>query len=698
MKKEILKVPKGIRYMSEWGSYSDGYGLEKYPFPHMVNKQITGCGFTEYCLSNDLDVIVCSPRKILLENKEDQHQGEVFYFKNEFSEIEQVNFDQDISGVVNVKMAKESIFQEVEANDEPDPEVVTNRYTDLKRQLLDYMSYRRSVKKPIKILVTYDSFHLVRDFIENSLHFVMDAFYIVVDEFQSVFTDSRFKSDTELGFLSNLVGINKLCFVSATPMLDRYLEQLQEFRDLPYYEFDWKSEDEARVIKPAITVRASKSLIADAKEVVNSYLDGKFECYNYTDPLGRVCKIESKEAVLYFNSVKNICDIIKKCKLTPENTNVLCSTSVENQRQVKKAFRTSCGSKVGGIGTVPKKGEQHKMFTLCTRTVYLGADFYSTNARSFIFSDPNIDCLAVDISLDLPQILGRQRLNINPWKNRATLFYTVTRKSKQLTKEFFDAKVKEKQDLTGTLIYAADKLLEDPIAREAVLTKYEIAAKSTHYSSDYLAIDHGPEGELIPVLNNLVMVAEMRAFDIQQVDYKDRFSVFNSLMADLQVSTDSKLDDFLAEFDSRIRFTDKLEYLCNLAITEGMDNILPFLNHIPLSFRNYIVILGPERCKALEYRNQYLDSEIKRILNNQDIDLSKEIYTKFEVGNKYPLSEIKDYLIDLYSRAGYKSTAKATDLGNYFNVKPVNIIAVDIDGKKKKVRAFEILSIKEKGR
>ena len=694
MKKEILKVPKGIRYMSEWGSYSDGYGLEKYPFPHMVNKQITGCGFTEYCLSNDLDVIVCSPRKILLENKEDQHQGEVFYFKNEFSEVEQVNFDQDISGVVNVKMAKESIFQEVDANDEPDPEVVTNRYTDLKRRLLDYMSYRRSIKKPIKILVTYDSFHLVRDFIENSLHFVMDAFYIVVDEFQSVFTDSRFKSDTELGFLSNLVGINKLCFVSATPMLDRYLEQLQEFRDLPYYEFDWKSEDEARVIKPVITVRASKSLIADAKEVVSSYLDSKFECYNYTDPLGRVCKIESKEAVLYFNSVKNICDIIKKCKLTPENTNVLCSTSVENQRQVKKAFKTSCGSKVGGIGTVPKKGEQHKMFTLCTRTVYLGADFYSTNARSFIFSDPNIDCLAVDISLDLPQILGRQRLNINPWKNRATLFYTVTRKSKQLTKEFFDAKVKEKQDLTGTLIYAANKLLEDPIAREAVLTKYEIAAKSTHYSSDYLAIDHGPEGELIPVLNNLVMVAEMRAFDIQQVDYKDRFSVFNSLMVDSQISTDSKLDDFLAEFDSRIRFTDKLEYLCNLAIAEGMDNIMPLLNHIPLSFRNYIIILGPERCRALEYRNQYLDSEIKRILNNQDIDLSKEIYKSFEVGKKYSLSEIKTFLSDLYSRVGYVSTAKATDLEKYFDLRPTQL-TLDIDGVKKKVGAFEILSRKE---
>lgn len=68
------------------------------------------------------------------------------------------------------------------------------------------------------------------------------------------------------------------------------------------------------------------------------------------------------------------------------------------------------------------------MFTLCTRTVYLGADFYSTCARSFIFSDANIDCLSVDISLDLPQILGRQRLDCNPWKNCAELYYKLNTK------------------------------------------------------------------------------------------------------------------------------------------------------------------------------------------------------------------------------------------------------------------------------
>ena len=80
MKKEILVVPKGIRYISEWSSSEDGYSLKNYQYPHIVNKQLTGCGFTEYCLTCNQDVIVCSPRRILLENKEDQHTWEVVFF------------------------------------------------------------------------------------------------------------------------------------------------------------------------------------------------------------------------------------------------------------------------------------------------------------------------------------------------------------------------------------------------------------------------------------------------------------------------------------------------------------------------------------------------------------------------------------------------------------------------------------------
>ena len=43
MKKQKIIVPKDVRYISEWKDYR----LEDYNFPHILNKVLTGCGFTE---------------------------------------------------------------------------------------------------------------------------------------------------------------------------------------------------------------------------------------------------------------------------------------------------------------------------------------------------------------------------------------------------------------------------------------------------------------------------------------------------------------------------------------------------------------------------------------------------------------------------------------------------------------------------
>lgn len=69
------------------------------------------------------------------------------------------------------------------------------------------------------------------------------------------------------------------------------------------------------------------------------------------------------------------------------------------------------------------------MFTFCTSTVYIGADFYSTNAYSYIFANPRISSMTVDVSVDLQQIIGRQRLEENPFRNSATLYFN-TRESR----------------------------------------------------------------------------------------------------------------------------------------------------------------------------------------------------------------------------------------------------------------------------
>ena len=70
-----IKVPKGVRYINQW----EGFRLPDEP--SIIDKQITGCGFTEYCLTNSDNVILCSPRKILLENKAEQHKDTVLYAK-----------------------------------------------------------------------------------------------------------------------------------------------------------------------------------------------------------------------------------------------------------------------------------------------------------------------------------------------------------------------------------------------------------------------------------------------------------------------------------------------------------------------------------------------------------------------------------------------------------------------------------------
>ena len=87
MNKEIQKVPFGIKYISEWADYV-------MPIGHcIVDKGITGCGYTEMCLTNNLDVILCSPRKLLLENKAEQHKDDknILYLVNDLNEKSDIN-------------------------------------------------------------------------------------------------------------------------------------------------------------------------------------------------------------------------------------------------------------------------------------------------------------------------------------------------------------------------------------------------------------------------------------------------------------------------------------------------------------------------------------------------------------------------------------------------------------------------------
>jgi len=680
MNKITLIVPNEVRYISEWDAVDNNPIKDLLPkdSSYIMNKTITGCGFTEYWITNNYPVILCSPRLVLLENKEDQHKDmeNLLYLRNEYDTFE--SFDKDISkdDEKGISSSKDKTTDEIKKAEE------YTRY--LKKKIRDHVDYCyfRLHKSP-KFLVTYDSFRRIKEELGESI----SNYKIIVDEFQSIFCDARFKSDTENTFLSNLQGLKNVCYLSATPMIDKYLEMLPEFKDLPYYELDWSTKNPGRVIKPYLKTKmlsAKKSLVGEVERIINTYKSGQFEKLTRQLEDGTFEEVYSKEAVIYVNSVKNICDIIRRCELTIENTNVLCSDDAENEKKIKSAFRKSdptIAKDVKCIGKVPKEGEPHKQFTLCTRTVYLGADFYSTNARSFIFSDANIDCLSVDITLDLPQILGRQRLDENPWKNRAELYYKLNTEEK--TPEEFNKYLTEKVNRTNKLLEGFNKM--EPGSRHEFAIQSQRDARRSNYRYNYLAVDEHGGSDLVPVFNKLMMVSEMRAFDVQQVDYKDRFSVFTSLS---KLTNIEDVNNHLNKIYSFTYLPDKLRYLCSL--DENM--ALSCLPHLPESFNNYYTVLGPSRMKALRFDTTDMKREYEKILSNQEIDIKPYILEEFKINEIVSKSKAKERLKKVYESVGYAKTPRAVDLGDYFIIKNCMITNKETG---KRDNCYEILAIKE---
>ena len=160
-----IVVPRGIRYISNWSDY------RIFPYNHIVDKQIPGCGFTEFCIRNDQNLVLCSPRKLLLENKYDQHKDEVFYVISNYEEQvidKDLNKTEKQSGDPFKEIIKEKKEKEKRKREKADKEKQKKEYYEkLQNDIHKYIQRRNSERKSFKILVTYDSFYLVKNILLN---------------------------------------------------------------------------------------------------------------------------------------------------------------------------------------------------------------------------------------------------------------------------------------------------------------------------------------------------------------------------------------------------------------------------------------------------------------------------------------------------------------------------------------------------
>ena len=610
-----IPVPsdRNIKYISEWSEYT-------LPKGHcIVDKGVTGCGYTEYCLINKSPIVLCSPRKLLLENKRDQHKNDIniLYLENDITDIKSIH--------------------------------------NLKTKIRNHIFLCDEENLPVKFMVTYDSSHYIIDILKK-LDLLKD-FRFIVDEFQSIFLDSYFKSEVEFDFVEYLQDCPDVLYLSATPMLDKYLEKIDAFRDLPYYQLNW---DSTGIVENIVIQRKfTAALSTECVKIINKYLSGKFPS-TFTSE-GKI--VFSTEAVFYFNSVSDIIRVINKIGLTSDQVNIICANDSDNQNKLRKIGHY--------IGKIPLRGEKNKVFTFCTKSAYIGADFYSDCASTYIFADPNIKSLALDISLDLPQIVGRQRNRSNPFKNNIVIFYRTIRKGEIQDRALFDLEQENRRAATKELLDLYNTATAEQKTQYFQKLKNDI--KTSKYENDFVGISK-KTGQ--PVYNSFIDIANERSWEVSQVDYQDKISVtkaLKQLTGNISVYRDDLEKEIQSFLDNKFYktgiFKYKMKIYCEFMDEHKEDKEVSDSLYYKIKdprFRKYYNFYGTSGCSSLRYEEKNL--ELGMIDSSKESELSKSIHNKFKAEYRYTLKEIKFILQDLYRDLGITSTAKASDLGKYFDL------------------------------
>ena len=593
----MILVPEGTQYLSELVGKELPDGL-----PHGIfNKSICDCGATTLALTDEHKTIICSPRVRLIDNKHQQHPETLVVKKG-------VGYDE----------------------------------------ITDYL---RTSDIP-KILVTYDSLPRVIECIQDT-----SDWRVVIDEFHFLLLDSSFKSETEFKTLECLKQMPYVTYLSATPLLDKYICEIEQFKDLPYTELKWEKSRRIKVNR----VKAGRPIDA-ALAIVKRYMQGQFPSVTVDG-----AKYVSSECVIFLNSVTNIVNIIKKSGLKASDVNIIVADTDGNAKMVAKLGNDF------KIGTIPMKGENHKMVTLCTSTAYAGCDFYSTCASTYVICSSNMACTSVDIGTELQQIAGRQRLPENKFRDMLTFIYSTSVLDQD--EETFNRLISDKVNLTNATVQSFNELpdiVKNKLKRDTVKLQ-----KLMQYGEDYTMYDEKLDKL---VFNKMAYLYEKFAYELQNI-YANGINVKEELVTNgFELSGDEK---YIAHFNEQVScvikrdsFRNRMKRYCE---TQEQPLVLSLIEETDDRIKLYYQELGAERCKALGYKESAMRNEVA--LRNKIKSIKMLLSQVFFPSMSVTTEQIKRELAIIYTKLGIKKAAVASDLKKYgYEMKPAKVV---VDGVRK---------------
>lgn len=590
----VRYVPENVEFLAKW----DGFELPK----GILNKGVTGCGATSVAIEDEHKTIICSPRINLIKNKVGQHKGLL------------------------------GVFGDVK-NDE-------------------IMAYLEKTETP-KIMVTYDSMPRLAKLIDDK-----SDWRVVVDEYQYLLIDSGFRSDKAIALLDAVNEFDYVTYLSATPIADKYIQEMEQFKDVPYTELIWGNMVEKIDVERIVSAKP----INNAIEIVRNYQNGNFP---------KEGDAESKECVIFLNSVTNISNIVKQTKLPPEDVNIIIADTEENRklvRQIDEGF---------DIGSIPLEGEPHKMFTFCTSTAFAGCDFYSTCASTFVISDNKKVHTSIDIATELAQIAGRQRLACNPFRKTVVFIYNVDigEGDSDIYKKAIEQKLEKSERMAEWKNSAPDYFKKDVIKETSEMQNIK------KYSESYVRYDEKSDSFTV---NRWAYLNELFAYDVQHENYQDSIIVKKQLEENgFRIKGEERQSDYKEQLKcilAKEGFADRMRRYCELRqMKESCKFYLAsdIMERQYEDLRLYYDRLGYERIKSLGYKEKDLKNELERSYYENDI--KQKFREVFAVGERMSTEDIKRTMTEIYANYGIKKKGVATQLERDYGIslKPIKVTTPD---------------------
>lgn len=463
-----------------------------------------------------------------------------------------------------------------------------------------------------KIMVTYDSLPKLLKNIDGM------SYKILIDEYHLLFQNYSFRSKAVKDVLTHYDKFKSFTFMTATLLEREFI--LQELQHVPIVTAKWENVKEVMVH----SVKCEADVIHTVCYLVNEYLDGT----------------KSGNCYLFVNSVEFIKDVVEYCKLTDKTARAIWSINNKTKTGLKRSLTTS----------EPKK------INFFTSTCFEGCDLEDEEAHIYIVSDGKKAHTLIDISTSFQQIARRVR-NTKYWEV-ITHIYNKTRYDNNVSyaqyKYYTEVETKKAKSIVTDFPNVSTEIqnvLKEHYKKENNCDTY------LRVSDDKLLFDE-----------NMIKI-DLYNFKVTKCMYKLRVYLANEYK-----KNGFELIEETSEIDHVVKINPKPNLKETvLEMQKGdSDVILAAYKKYPF-LAEAVRTLGYEGIEKCNYQS----TNIKRkLIQGSAIGQKSKVIQLLKTqsllneGSFVSASTLKTILDGIYKSVGITATAKASDIEQYYHVKP----------------------------